>query len=382
MSFRADWFGWVERGGVEGRRCDRAWLLLALAITTLTALADAALQSVTFIGMLISGPLLAAARLPVRPVAGVGGYALVLAVALGAFEDIIGSADHLLRCLIICVGGGFAVLTAAIRTRREGALMRMTQVAHVAQEALLRPLPASVGGIAFAGRYRSATAEAHIGGDLFDVAVTPYGLRLIVGDVKGHGLPAVQLAAAVLRAFHAATYTTPDLADLAKSLDVGLADRLDVEDFVTVVLAEFTLGELRLVNCGHPAPLRLARPGAGLQMLDCDQGAPPLGLSPDPAVQRVRLAAGERLLFYTDALIEARDASGTMFDLDERTEAALAAPSLDCALDQVLDLLDSHTCGHLHDDLALVLAQPLAQPVTQAVRASGDVLTGIDTRPS
>lgn len=70
------------------------------------------------------------------------------------------------------VAGGLAVLTAVIRTRREGALIKISERV---QHAILRPLPAYIGGMAFASHYQSATSAALVGGDLYDIAMTQFG---------------------------------------------------------------------------------------------------------------------------------------------------------------------------------------------------------------
>ena len=55
----------------------------------------------------------------------------------------------------------------------------MTTIAEVAQRALLRPMPGSIGSLRFAARYVSATEGALVGGDLYEVAETPDGVRMI-----------------------------------------------------------------------------------------------------------------------------------------------------------------------------------------------------------
>ena len=93
----------------------------------------------------------------------------------------------------------------------------MTVIAETAQRAVLRTMPTAIGSVGLAARYVSATAEALVGGDLYEVAATPYGVRVIVGDVRGKGLEAVQTAAAVLGAFRAAAFTEPDLGALSRT---------------------------------------------------------------------------------------------------------------------------------------------------------------------
>jgi len=68
-----------------------------------------------------------------------------------------------------------AVASARVRGNREERLRRMTLIAATAQQALLSSLPSAIGGLAMASRYLSATSEALVGGDLCEVAPTPWG---------------------------------------------------------------------------------------------------------------------------------------------------------------------------------------------------------------
>lgn len=239
----------------------------------------------------------------------VAGYALVLcglvALAAGTTRD----AMEWYRAAMVAGAGALAVFAAVIRSRREGTLIKISERV---QHAILRPLPAELGGVAFASHYQSATTQALVGGDLYDIMMTPFGPRFIIGDV-------------------------------------------------TVILAEFTPGEARIVNCGHHPPVRLAGGGGGLQVMAPEESAPPLGLNPYPVRQDIELKPGERLLFYTDGLIETRDRAGRFFDLDDCLAGALpdlALPDLDGAVKHVVRLLLEHAGGELSDDVLLVLCEP------------------------
>jgi serine phosphatase RsbU (regulator of sigma subunit) len=70
------------------------------------------------------------------------------------------------------------------------------------------------------------------------------------------------------------------------------------------------------------------------------------------------MGPSDRLLLYTDGLVEARAANGNYFDLDSQAAAALAARSLSDALDDLVRRVLKHVGGQLDDDMALVLAQP------------------------
>jgi phosphoserine phosphatase RsbU/P len=332
-------------------------LLVAVLITSAIALLDAWTGSrATLLGLLIAGPLLAAASLDAQRTAIIGLYSLGLAVLLGIPDGSFGTTDHLLGCLVVATGAALGVFLASRRTQQEQLLLRVTRIAEVAQRTILRPIPPRMGRVALAVRYLSASEDALVGGDFYEVAVTRYGLRVLVGDVKGKGLEAVQLAALVLAGFRAAA-AHPSLVELATELDRSIRPRLGEEDFVTAVLAQFgRRGELRLVNCGHPPPLRF-RAGAA-EPLASAEPTTPLGLDPAPTIQRFTLVASDRVLLYTDGLVEARAPDGRPFELDGQMQAVGAASSLGVALDGLVARLLKHAGGRLGDDLALVLAQP------------------------
>ena len=88
--------------------------------------------------------------------------------------------------------------------------------------------------------------------------------------------------------------------------------------------------------------------------------APPLGLHPSPVRQDVVLKQGDRLLFYTDGLVEARDGAGRFLDLDERVLSALTVPGLEACVRSLGNLLLEHTGHTLGDDVLLVVCEPVA----------------------
>jgi sigma-B regulation protein RsbU (phosphoserine phosphatase) len=344
--------------GVLPRRAIRAtsrpsmWLALALGLDAVIAvLAIGIGRDVSLADLLAAGPLLACARCNGRTTVLVAGYALALcAIVTGA----IGASSAGYRFTIVGVAGVLAVLVAVIRTRRETALIRISERV---QRAILRPLPAELGGVAFAAHYQSATTQALVGGDLYDITMTQFGPRFILGDVKGKGLEAVGRCAAVLAVFRELVFGEPDLARLAEQMDARLSRDMDIEDFVTVILAEFGPGFVRIVNCGHHPPVKLAADAGGLQLMAPPRYEPPLGLHPHPAPQDIALRPHDRLLFYTDGLVETRNRAGCFFTLDARVATALAAPDLDSAVRGVVKLLLDHAGHALTDDVLLVVGE-------------------------
>jgi serine phosphatase RsbU (regulator of sigma subunit) len=330
------------------------WMVIALVLDAVIAVTGILIGgSFNLTGLLAVGPLLACARCNGRMTALVAGWALALYAVVAVVTGTTHTTLEGYRFGTVAVAGALAVFAATVRSRREGALITISERV---QHAILRPLPAELGGMAFASHYQSATTQALVGGDLYDITMTQFGPRFIIGDVKGKGLDAVGRCAAVLAVFREVAFGEADLVDLAASMDARLAREMEIEDFVTVILAEFAPGEVRIVNCGHHPPVKLAAGAGGLQVMAPDGYSPPLGLHPRPARQDIELKPGDRLLFYTDGLVETRDRAGRFFDLDHRVAAALALPDLGAAVKRVVRLLLEHSGDGLTDDVALVLA--------------------------
>jgi serine phosphatase RsbU (regulator of sigma subunit) len=258
---------------------------------------------------------------------------------------------------VLCAAlSAVAVVLAQIRRSREAALQRMTVIADTAQRALLRAVPGQVGPLNVATRYVSATQDALVGGDLYEVAASPYGVRVLMGDVRGKGLEPVLMAGSVLGAFRRSFFDEPSLAKLAAELDTVVTTVAGSEDFVTCLLAEFhTDDTVTLVNVGHHEPL-LVTSDRVAALVPTGEPVPPLGLGPVPQPVTVPWPRGSRMLFYTDGLAEARNPQGTFFDLVAHG-SALGVGSVDDALDVLLAAARRHSGPRIDDDLALLLVE-------------------------
>ena len=250
----------------------------------------------------------------------------------------------------------FAVANSALRTAAQRRLSQVRAVARVAQSALLREVPATVTTGRLASRYVSAAAEARVGGDLLEVVPDAARPRWLIGDTR-KGLPAVRLASVAMTSFRdACAQPGLSLLEVARVVDRSVTRAAGDEDFVTAVFAELDpLGWLQLVICGHPPPLRLTADG-GLQALTPRAYATPLGLHPDLQPSTFTINPGDRLVFYTDGLLEARDRAGRYFRLEDCADT-LRHPDLQAAVDGLLGRLLAHTRRKLDDDVALLLLE-------------------------
>ncbi|GHE12741.1 membrane protein [Streptomyces alanosinicus] len=307
--------------------------------------------------LLAAGPALAAATNGPRGVLGIGLLAAALGATLGHEHGVPAGELAAVLSAVLAVTAASA-LASALRGRRERVLAAVRSVAEAAQHALLQPVPETVGPFQVAVRYSAAAAEARIGGDLYALVPTPHGVRLIVGDVRGKGLPAVETAALVLGVFREAAYDEPDLLAVVGRIERSLSRNLGPDDFVTAVVAGCPRsGHLEIVNCGHAPPLLISASG-DVGPVEPTQPAPPLGLralsGQTPRLQHLSFSVGDQLLLYTDGVTEARDHAREFYPLTEgvaRHTCDDPARTLTALHDELL----AHVGGRLHDDAALLL---------------------------
>jgi serine phosphatase RsbU (regulator of sigma subunit) len=222
----------------------------------------------------------------------------------------------------------------------------------------LRPeRPPVLAGLEIATRYAPASATSEVGGDWYDLIPLPHDrVALVVGDVMGNGIEAATTMGRLRTATRA--FAELDLApdDVLSHLD-KITCRLE-HHIATCLYAVYDprRGECRISNAGHLPP-SLVRPGRAAELIEVTTGAP-LGVGCVPFLTTtVALAPGDRLVLYTDGLIETR-----ADDIDTRLQVLLThldstdhrSTSLEETCDRLLDALRD-PAGH--DDVALLVAQ-------------------------
>jgi sigma-B regulation protein RsbU (phosphoserine phosphatase) len=210
-------------------------------------------------------------------------------------------------------------------------------------------------------RYESASQLAQIGGDFYDVVEVGHDrLAFIVADTRGKGLEASSLAAVLKGGFRSLAGEGTGPSRILALLDRLVRREGGEEDFVTALVGTVDAGgEVVLATAGHPLPFGVA--------LDLVEVGPPLGLGNGTGELRFRLAPGERLVCFTDGLIEARDPSGEFVD-PAKLEQALAEEQLDAVLDRLVDVVNEHVQGRLGDDLALLGLEYAPRAASPAAR--------------
>jgi len=360
----------------EGRPFEPALLTPLLAIV-LVVMVDAFTPNLQFYRLLGAAPALAAAVFSVAGTLGIGLLALMAAFALSASHHDLGRTPANFTLLAITAITLAAAYGSRVRQDREQSLVEVRAVAETAQRVLLRPLQPHLGHIDVETLYQAAAAQARIGGDFYEAMQTPHGARLIIGDVRGKGLAAVEAASVVTNTFRVHAVSAPDLPSLAGQLETvmgqycwNVPDEWTVPDevpelFVTIVLIEIPEGEpiARLLNCGHPAPLLLHR--GEVREVEPSAPSPPINmatlLGDHYQVDTIPFAVGDRLLLYTDGVSETRDRTGTSYPLTQRVRLwASASPRQ--FLDNLHQDLRAYVHGTRDDDLAALVAHRVTPP--------------------
>ncbi|MEU9238673.1 SpoIIE family protein phosphatase [Streptomyces sp. NPDC048385] len=235
---------------------------------------------------------------------------------------------------------------------QRGVLEAERAVAARLQHALL-PLPSKpvlLRGLRVEVAYLPAQAGVHVGGDWFSAIELPDETALfVVGDVAGHGVDAIATMAQLRFTAKGMVTTGSSLTGALARLNFLLLHSRDAQSTATLVLARYDPAERRLAwaQAGHLPPL-LVR-GGKAHRLDRPVGML-LGACVDPVYESAefQLEPGDRLLLYTDGLVE-RPGEDIDTGLDRLAAAALAAgpASLD-------DLLAAMLSGERRDDVCVL----------------------------
>ncbi|MEV5501215.1 PP2C family protein-serine/threonine phosphatase [Nonomuraea fuscirosea] len=367
----------TERRGGEGRRLRAPVFFVGLVLVTLvivvldltTGTAVRLFPLLIFLPAIVSG-LGAVWQTAVASVWVVCVEVVTGAYLRGAWDDIALAAGF------TALFGVVSVIGCRFRVRREEEVHRLRSAAAALQRQIVRPLPLRTADVLVDGLYQPVEEDTMVGGDMYEVAPSRNGTRVLIADVQGKGLPAIGTALAVLGSFREAAYREETLTGVVAAMENSVirqnffaAHTGEPERLVTALVLDIghELGDdpaVEAVNCGHIAPF-VIRHGDAWQ---ADLGEPdvPLGvasLTDEPRrITRFAFPRGATMLLCTDGVTEARDPHGAFYPLEERLREW--APSPPGALAAVLGAdLRQFTRTAPRDDIAiLTLRRPEPPP--------------------
>ncbi|CAA9211704.1 MAG: Serine phosphatase RsbU, regulator of sigma subunit [uncultured Acidimicrobiales bacterium] len=256
---------------------------------------------------------------------------------------------------LVHTAGRYTDLVELRRRRRP-----MNLAAEMQWDMLMPPLAFSSPELAIAGILEPAYFVA---GDAFDYSMNGELFSFAILDAMGHGVHSTLASTLALGGFRHGRRRGLDLAVIAEQMDDALVEHLEEEEgFVTGHICQLDVGTggFRWVNAGHPPPL-LVR---GSKVVGEMKAEPclPLGLGIDVThVGEVRLQPGDRVLFYSDGVVEARPKGGPQFGVERLIDDAeeFLGSNLPVAevLRRLVRRLREHRGGELEDDATLVFME-------------------------
>ena len=259
------------------------------------------------------------------------------------------------RLLVLLLVSRRRYTDVALRSRRAQPLTLAAEL----QWDLLPPLTCTTDDVSISGILEPAYA---IGGDSFDYAINPGRAEFAIVDAVGHGMAAVFMTVAAINSLRNTRREGAGIDVAYHDAGTIIEEHFGRSNFVTGQLGSLQLdtGELTWINAGHPLPL-LVRDGTYIGELACHPSLP-MGLGGQVVEVAVEsLQPGDRVLFFTDGVIETRGTDGVEFGV-ERLADFLVRATLDSVtpaetIRRLSTSVMDYTGGDLRDDTSLLLIE-------------------------
>jgi serine phosphatase RsbU (regulator of sigma subunit)/anti-sigma regulatory factor (Ser/Thr protein kinase) len=228
-------------------------------------------------------------------------------------------------------------------------------IAHTLQSSLLPARLPHVPGFELAARFHAAGEAVEVGGDFFDVFETRNGSWIaVIGDVSGKGPEAAATTAAVRYTLRAVAIDDRPLSESLLELNEAVLREGHDDAFVTLALARLHAGDrscATICASGHPLPLLVAPDGT---VTPIGRHGTALGIVDDPRVAEceVELSPGDKIVFVTDGVTEAR-VGGAMLGTGGLAELLRSCGGLDTMATG--DCIEDAVLGDTRDDVAVLV---------------------------
>ncbi|HJZ73146.1 MAG TPA: SpoIIE family protein phosphatase [Vicinamibacterales bacterium] len=209
-------------------------------------------------------------------------------------------------------------------------------------------------GLHIAATWRPARI---VGGDYFDILkVDDDVLAICIGDVCGKGMPAAMVMASLQAAVkvYAAKQTNPR--EVCREVNLMMYEGIAAQRFISFfyALIDSRLRQMTYCNAGHNPPILTA--GSSVRHLACGGGV--LGVMDHwhYEEEQVGLRSGDRLVMYTDGLIECRNEAGEEFGEERLTSLVTCFGHNDAGalVEEAIGAASRFTGGNFQDDVTVI----------------------------
>ncbi|OFW32229.1 MAG: hypothetical protein A2074_05715 [Candidatus Aquicultor primus] len=247
---------------------------------------------------------------------------------------------------------------AAVAIENSRLYKAQLNIADSLQRSMLPTRIPTIPGAEIGVVYSSATEEAKVGGDFYDIFDLEGKFALIIGDVSGKGIEAASYTSMVKYAMRAHLYLNPTPSYAVTQVNKFVRRQVNHAVFITAFCSIFdpATGVLNFVNAGHPYPCLLDKVVNKCTFLTTND--PAISIIADYEYHEKEVTIGTDNLFvaYTDGVLEARS-DAELFG-EERLEETLLAfvdePAQKLA-DAIIDACLKFSKGRLTDDIALLV---------------------------
>jgi phosphoserine phosphatase RsbU/P len=247
------------------------------------------------------------------------------------------------------------ITEARASRRRDHQQQREMDDARLIQRGLLPTVVPRVGGIDLAVAWQPANS---VGGDCFDTLTFARSVGISIADIAGKGLPAALLMSNLQAAVRAFAQEAVAPSSVCASVNRLLCRNMASGRFATFCFAriEPDAGRVIYSNAGHNPPLLVRADGTTATL---SEGGMVLGIFPDNAYEQrtVAVSAGDRIIFYTDGITEARSAEGEEYGEERLESAALASRTqpVEVMKEALMADVNGFTNGTFEDDATLIV---------------------------
>ncbi len=276
------------------------------------------------------------------------------------------------------IHSGDEVEELAVRFREmQAGLKRLQQLALQDQELdiaasiqrrLLQGSVPQISGLTVTPLQRQANL---VGGDWYDVEASTEEVSIAVGDASGKGIGAALMATVALSFLRAEHSLGASGRRVIERVNDALIGATEPDSFTTLVyvVVDVKTGVARWLNMGHPSPFILTTRGdsstpRGYYLEGLRNRA--LGWFEEPGLQEtvVNLAAGDRLILFTDGWLEAKSPEGEMFGERRLGEALIRLATLEASAigEQLVEEVERFAAGKLDDDLTMLVVEFAGAP--------------------
>jgi len=257
--------------------------------------------------------------------------------------------------------------------------MRMEEDLSVARDLQMSMLPAICPQIAGFELAAVSTQAKEVGGDFFDfIDMGKDRIGLIIGDVTGKSVSGALVMSASRSVFRMLSEQELPIGEIMMRANRRIKDDVISGMFVALLYAVLDAQDqyMGLCSAGQTQPIHFSSKTGEAILVETEGDTFPLGILEDSQYQetKIQLAPGDKVVFYTDGIVEAMNEQKEMFGFDRLLEVVQGAKSMtaDSLLKEILNKVSEFVGGAAqHDDLTVIVVSVGEQGMEHGAQSIG-----------